>query len=81
MGSYLIDYILCCYPLSKLNCILNEAKMPIYTAYKILWVHKYHIFYKVICEELPVPLYQLIFLEECKYMSEVALEFISEYGD
>ena len=28
-----------------------------------------------------MPLYQLIFLEECKCMSEGALEVISEYGD
>ena len=28
-----------------------------------------------------MPLYQLIFLEDCKCMSEGALEVISEYGD
>ena len=28
-----------------------------------------------------MPLYELIFLEECKCMSEGALEYIREYGD
>ena len=81
MGSYLIDCILCLYPFSKLNCTQSEAKKPIYTAYQILWAHKYHIFYKLICEDFLMPLHQLIFLEECKCMSEGALEVICEYGE
>ena len=81
MGSYLIDCILCLYTFLKLNCSWNESKTPIYTAYHILWAHKYHKFYKLICKELLIPLYQLIFLEECKCMSKGSLEVISEYGD
>ena len=64
MGSYLIDYILCLYPFSKLNFSWNESKKPIYTSYKILWAHKYHNAYKLIYEELPMALHQLIFLED-----------------
>ena len=54
--------------------------MPIYTSYQILCMHKYHNCYKIICEKFLMPLYELIFLEECKYMSEGALESIMEYG-
>ena len=53
----------------------------IYTTYQILWAHKYHSFYKFICEEVLMPIYQLIFLEECKCMSEGAREVISEHVD
>ena len=64
MGSYLIDYILCLYPFSKLNFSWNESKKPIYTSYQILWAHKYHNVYKIICEELLMALHQVIFLED-----------------
>ena len=57
MESYLIDCILCLYPFLKLNCSWNEAKTPIYTAYQILWAHKYYNFYKLIYEELLMPLH------------------------
>ena len=57
MGSYLIDCILCMYPFLKLNYRWNESKKPIYNAYQILWAHKYHNFYKIIFEELMMPLY------------------------
>ena len=55
--------------------------MASYVAYQILWAHKYHSYYKSICEEFLIPLYQLIFLEECKCLSEGALESIREFGD
>ena len=79
MGSYRIDCILCWYPFPKLKYSWNEAKIPIYTAYQILWAHKYHNFYKIICQELLMPLYQLIFLEECKCMSDEGT-YLRMYG-
>ena len=81
MGSYLIDCILCLYPFPKLNCSWNDTTTPIYVAYHILWAHKYHSFYKLICEEFMMPLLELIFLKECKCMSEGVLEVICEYED
>ena len=47
----------------------------------MLGSHKYHNHYQVICEEFLIPLYKLIFLEECPCLSEGALESIIEYGD
>ena len=46
-----------------------------------MWAHNYHSHYKLIYEEFLMPLYQLIFLEECKCLSEGALESIEEFGD
>ena len=81
MGSFLINSILCLHPFEKLNYSWKEGKAPIYTGYQLLWDHIYHSSYKLICEEFLMPLYQLIFLEECKCISEGALEAIREYGD
>ena len=69
------------YPFPKLNYSWNEAKKPIYTAYQILWAHKYNNYYKIICEELLMQIYQLIFPEECKCIAEGTLEVIREYED
>ena len=77
----MIEGILCLHPFEKLNCSWKEGKEPIYAAYQILWAHKYHNFYKLICEEFLMPLYQLIFLEECKCLSEGDQDIIMEYGD
>ena len=81
MGSFLVDCILCFHPFEKLNCTWKGGKAPIYAAYHILWEHKYHSHYKIIHEEFLMPLYQLVFLEECKCLSEGALESIKEFGD
>ena len=81
MGSFFIDCILSFHPFEKLNCTWNGGKTPIYVAYQILWGHKCHNFYKLICEEFLMPLYRLIFLEECKCLSEGALESIKDFGD
>ena len=81
MGSFMINCILCFHPFEKLNWKWKEVKAPTYTAYHILWAHKYHSYCKLICEEFLMPLYQLIFLQECKCPSEGALESIREFGD
>ena len=81
MGSFLINSILFLNPFERLNYSWKEGKSPIFLAYQLLWTHKYHISYKLICEELLIPLYQLIFLSECKCMYEGAWEAIMEYGD
>ena len=69
------------HPFEKLNYSWKQGKAPIYIEYQILWAHKYHSCYKPICEQFLMPHYQLIFIEECKCMSEGALEAIREYGD
>ena len=81
MGSFLVDCILCHLPFEKLNCTWKGGKAPIYTAYQVLWAHKYHSYYKLIYEEFFIPLYRLIFLEDCMCLSEGALETIKEHGD
>ena len=70
MGSFLIDCILLLHPFENLKCSWKEGKELFYATYHILWAHKYHNFYNLICEEFLMPLYQIIFLEECKCMSE-----------
>ena len=47
----------------------------------MLGYHKYHNHYKMIYEEFMMPLYQVIFLEECTCLSKGALDSIKEYGD
>ena len=42
---------------------------------------KYAGFYKLICEEFFMPLYELIFLKEPNFLSDNAMEVICEYGD
>ena len=81
MGSFLIDYILCTHPFPKLNCDWDPTRTPVYSTYNLLWAHKYVSFYKPIREYFLIPLYELIFLEECNCMSEEALKVVSEYGD
>ena len=81
MGSFLIYCILCFHLFERLNCTWKGEKAPIYASYQILWGHKYHNYYKLICEEFLIPLYQLIFLEEYKCLSKGALESIKEFRD
>ena len=81
MGSFFIDCILYFHPFERLNCTWKREKSPIYAAYQIMWGHKYHNYYKLTCEEFLIPLYQIIFLEEYKYLSEGALESIKEFRD
>ena len=52
-----------------------------YAAYKLLWEHKYHSYYREICEHFIMPLYTLILLTECHFMSEEAFKVIQEFGD
>ena len=52
-----------------------------YAAYKLLWDHKYYNYYKEIYEHLIMPLYTLIFLEECNCMSAEAFKAMQEYGN
>ena len=81
MSSYLIDYILSSHSFPNLGCIWNKTEVPIYIAYQILWSHKYTGYYKMICEEFLIPLYEIIFLREPNCLSDNAMEVISEYGD
>ena len=81
MGSYLVDCIVCLHQFPKLNCTWNYSKTPIYVAYQIQWVHKYSIFYKLIYEELLMPLYDIIFLKEFNFMFEEEMDMVCEYGD
>ena len=81
MGSFLINSILFLNPFERLNYSWKEGKSPIFLAYQLLWTHKYHISYKLICEEFLMPLYQLILLEECKCMYDGSWDAIMEYGD
>ena len=55
--------------------------IPVYSAYKPLWAHKYHSHYREVYEHFIIPLYTLIFLKECDCMSEEALQVIEEYAD
>ena len=52
-----------------------------YVAYKLLWAHKYHSYYREIHEHFIMPLYTLIFLTECNCMSEEAFKVIQEFED
>ena len=52
-----------------------------YSAYQILWAHRYHSFYKRVFEKLMMPLYKLFFLKECHCLSEEELEVVVEYGE
>ena len=81
MPSFLVDYILYHHQFEGLKCTWKGGNAPIYTVYQMLGVHKYHNHYQVICEEFLMPLYKLIFMEECICLSEGALESIREYGD
>ena len=81
MSSFLIDCILYRHRFEKINYVWKVGKAPIYVAYQILRVHKYHNRYELICEEFIRPLYKLIFLEDCQCLSEGAVESIKEYGD
>ena len=81
MSSILVDCILCNQPFPGLRCIWDRERMPVYSAYKPLWAHKYHSHYQEVCEHFIMPLYTLIFLKECDCMSEEALQVIEEYAD
>ena len=81
MPSFLVDYILYRQRFEGLKCTWKGGNAPIYTSYQMLGSHKYHNHYQVICEEFLMPLYKLIFLEECLCSSEGALESIKEYRD
>ena len=81
MASYLIDCIMCRHLIPNINCDWDYTKTPIYVGYQILWAHKYSRFYKLICEEFLMPMYELIFLKESNCMSESAMKVICEYRD
>ena len=51
-----------------------------YTACKLFWAHKYYTYYREICENFIMPLYTLIFLEECNFMLEEAFKVMQELG-
>ena len=69
MGYYLIDCILCLHQLPNLNCYWDPTKTVVYATYQILWFHKYASYYKMICEEFLIPLYELIFVKEPECLS------------
>ena len=77
----MIDFILCFHPFENLNYTWKGGKAPIYASYHIPWARKYHSHYKLICEEFLIPMYQLVFLEECKCLSKGDLYSIKEFGD
>ena len=81
MSSILIDRILCTQAFPALKCNWEKDRTPVYTAYKLLWAHKYHSYYREICEHFIMPLYTLIFLTECNCMSVEAFKVIQEFGD
>ena len=81
MSSILVDYILCTQAFPTLRCNWDRDRTPVYTAYKLLWAHKYYRNYREVCEHFIMHLYTLIFPTECNCMSEVAFKFIEEYGD
>ena len=81
MSSILVDCILCTQSFLALRCNWDRDRTLIYTTYKLFWAHKYHGYYKEICERFIMPLYTLIFLTECNCMSEEAFKVIEEYGD
>ena len=68
---------------SNIAGIINYVVLTVSTsvAHQILWVHKYSSFYKLICEEFLMPLYELIFLKESNCISESAMGVICEYVD
>ena len=80
-SSILVDCILSNQPLPRLQCIWDKERMPVYSAYKPLWAHKYHSHYREVCEHFIMPLYTLNFLKECDYMSGEALQVIEDYAD
>ena len=81
MSSYMIDCILCRNPFSKLGCIWTWTETPLSVVYQILWAHRYAGFYKLICEEFLIALYELIFLKEPNCLFDDAMDAICEYGD
>ena len=81
MSYILVDYILCSQSFLALRCNWDRDGTPVYTAYKLFWAHKYHGYYREICEHFIMSLYTLIFLIECNCMSEEAFKVIEEYGD
>ena len=62
MSSILIDCILCTQDFLALRCNWEKDRTPVYVAYKLLWAHKYHNYYREIYELFIMPLYTLIFL-------------------
>ena len=80
MSYILIDCILCTQDFLASKCNWEMDRTLVYTAYKLFWVHKYYSYYKEICEHFIIPLYTLIFLEECNCMSEEAFKVIQEFG-
>ena len=79
MSSILIDCILCTQSFPALRCNWEKDRTPVYAAYKLLWAHKYHSYYREICDHFIIPLYTLIFLTECNCMFEEAFEVIQEF--
>ena len=77
--SFLVDCILYHHRFEGLKFTWMGGNAPIYIAYQMLGSHKYHKHYQVIREEFLMPLYKLIFLEECLSLFEGALESIKEY--
>ena len=81
MSSYLIDCILCRNPFSKIGCIWTQTEAPVNVSYQILSAHKYVGYYKLICEEFLIPLYEIIFLKDANCLCDNTMEVIREYGD
>ena len=79
MLSYLIDCVLYRRPFAKFGCIWTGTETPMYGPYQILWAHKYAGFYKLICDEFLMPLYELIFLKKPKYLFDNSMDVICEY--
>ena len=46
MSFILIDCILCTQPFPSLRCMWDRDRTPMYTAYKLLWSHKFYSHYK-----------------------------------
>ena len=66
MSSIFVDCILCTHFFPSLMCNWDSDRTLVYIAYKLFWAHKYYSYYREICEHFIMPLYTLIFLNECK---------------
>jgi hypothetical protein len=81
MSSSLLDIMCTTHRYSNMGWIWFSFNASIHICCKVLWEHKYHIEYQIICEKFLAPLYEFIFCATPPCMIYKSIEVIRIIGE
>jgi hypothetical protein len=81
VSSYLMDIMCIAHKYPNIGWSWFHIDPTIHIYYKVLWEHKYHVEYWIICEHFLASLYEFIFCTTLPCMTDKAIEVIKRFGD